>query len=175
MYTISTIAPVCHKLHASGFKLVLATGFFDLLHEEHITFLNKAKKEGDILIVAVESDGRATKLKGEGRPIETQEVRCEKVSHFADYCIKLGDDFDNFEAYDSLMQAVKPDIYAVSSHTKHLKNKTFLTEKYGGKLKVVHEWNPEVSTTKIVNSRGPAVAGQDASTTQILASTKNQL
>jgi len=80
IYTITTIAPVCAKLHAQGKKIVLATGFFDLLHQEHINFLTKAKVVGDILIVAVESDERARALKGEGRPVKSQLVRCQKVS-----------------------------------------------------------------------------------------------
>jgi len=161
-YTIKTIAPICSQLHSEEKKLVLATGFFDLLHEEHIKFLVKAKAAGDILIVAVESDERARVLKGEGRPIDPQSLRCSHVSQChsvtvvrpaVDYVIQLNDNFDHFEAYDSLMSAVRPQIYAVSSHTNHQKNKSFLAEKYGGKLVVVHEFNPEVSTTQIINSQ----------------------
>lgn len=150
-YTINTISPICLQLKASGQKIVLATGFFDLLHTEHINFLQKAKSAGTILIVAVESDLRALQTKGEGRPIETQSIRCKKVSQFADYIIALPDDFNNFDAYESLMSAIKPNIYAVSEHTTHIKSKTFLVEKYGGVLKVVHTFNPEISTTQIIN------------------------
>lgn len=174
-YTIDSIAPVCTKLHADGRTIVLATGFFDLLHEEHIRFLRKAKSAGDVLIVSVESDERARALKGEGRPIEPQSVRCQHLlelrastgsdlegsaqlrrgrsdpqSNLVDYVVALPPDFDHFEAYDSLMSAISPEIYAVSSHTTHLKSKTFLVEKYGGKLVVVHDFNPEISTTRIL-------------------------
>lgn len=152
-YTIETIIPICQNLHTKGKTIVLATGFFDLLHEEHIAFLQKAKSHGDILIVAVESDGRAMKLKGEGRPVESQVTRCQKVAKYADYVIALDDSFDNFEAYESLMKSVSPVVYAVSSHTNYQENKAFLTEKYGGKLVVVHDWNPHVSTTKILQTK----------------------
>lgn len=157
-YSIFTISPICHNLKAKGYKLVLATGFFDLLHQEHLNFLVKAKAAGDILIVGVESDKRAREVKGEGRPIETQNIRCTKVlqcegGNIVDYVIALPDDFDHYEAYDSLMATVQPDIYAVSSHTDHLKSKTFLAEKYGGELIVVHPHNSRVSTTIIVNSK----------------------
>ncbi len=160
IYTIASIAPVCNQLHAADKTIVLATGFFDLLHQEHINFLSKAKAAGDILVVAVESDERARALKGEDRPIETQTLRCTHVSQcqsdtnsspIADYVIALPPDFDHFEAYDSLMSAVRPQVYAVSSHTDHLKSKNFLVEKYGGKLVVVHEHNPAISTTQILN------------------------
>jgi cytidyltransferase-like protein len=168
-YSIATIAPICDQLHVEGKKLVLATGFFDLLHVEHINFLAKAKAVGDILIVAVESDARARATKGEGRPVEPQLVRCQHLldlrsprsdlsgrsdlqSIIVDYVIMLPADFNNFEAYDSLISAVRPTVYAVSSHTTHLKSKTFLVEKYGGKLKVVHALNLAVSTTKIIET-----------------------
>ena len=151
-YTITSIAPICNDLRSKNYKLVLATGFFDILHAEHINFLQKAKAVGDILIVAVESDERARITKGEGRPIETQQLRCQKVSNHADYVITLPSDFDHFEAYDSLMSAVKPQIYAVSSHTSHQRTKNFLVEKYGGHLQVVHEFNPSISTTKKIQS-----------------------
>jgi cytidyltransferase-like protein len=168
-YTIKSITPLCQKFHKEGKTLVLATGFFDLLHTEHLNFLRKAKAAGDILIVAVESDERARLLKGEGRPIETQQVRCAHlltlttpgvisqhnetpgISNLVDYVIALGDDFDHFESYDSLMSAIRPEVYAVSSHTNHQQNKAFLTEKYGGRLVVVHDLNPKISTTKIIS------------------------
>lgn len=152
-YTIESIAPICTKLYAEGKKVVLATGFFDLLHSEHVSFLQKAKKAGDILIVAVESDERARSLKGEGRPIDMQDDRCQKVGVYADYVIALSSDFDNFEAYDSLMSAIRPHVYAVSSHTSHQKNKAFLAEKYGGHLVVVHDHNPDISTTQILKTK----------------------
>jgi cytidyltransferase-like protein len=161
-YTISTIAPICKRLHNKGKIIVLATGFFDLFHVEHHNFLQKAKATGDILIVAVESDARASFIKGEGRPIEPQNLRCTHVAqcHSAitskltvDYVIALPTSFDNFHAYDSLISAIRPEIYAVSSHTNHLKNKTFLAEKYGGQLVVVHKFNPAVSTTSIIQSK----------------------
>lgn len=152
IYTIQAIFSICADLHTQGKTIVLATGFFDLLHSEHINFLRKAKSRGDILVVAVESDERARILKGEGRPVESQEVRCQKLLEYCDYVIALPADFDHFESYDSLMSSVKSDIYAVSSHTDYLKNKTFLAEKYGGHLEVVYDWNPEISTTKILES-----------------------
>lgn len=149
-YTITSIQTISSTLHKKGKKLVLATGFFDCLHSEHRKFLKKAKYAGDFLFIGVESDVRARALKGEGRPIESQQVRCSHLLPYADYIIALPDNFDNFVAYDSLMSAIRPNIYAVSSHTQHQKNKRTLTEKYGGQLIVVHKFNPEISTTKLI-------------------------
>jgi len=149
-YSIASIQPLAQLQRQKGKKLVLATGFFDCLHSEHLRFLTKAKATGDLLFVAVESDARALALKGEGRPIETQRVRCRHLLPYADYLIALPDGFNNFVAYESLIAAIRPDVYAVSSHTTHQKNKLFLTEKYGGKLVIVHEFNPAISTTKLI-------------------------
>ncbi len=161
-YTIGSIAPVCDSLHLQGKNIVLATGFFDLLHAEHVNFLQKAKAAGDVLVVAVESDLRAIQAKGEGRPIETQSVRCQHILDLAGklenwktglLVVTLPDDFNNFEAYDSLMAAIRPATYAVSEHTSHQNSKSFLVEKYGGHLAVVLDWNPAISTTKIIETK----------------------
>lgn len=150
-YTPQSIKSIANQLRHDGKRLVLATGFFDLLHQEHINFLTKAKLAGDILIVGVESDLRAQQVKGEGRPVESQKIRCTKVALYADYVVALSDDFNNYQSYDSLMAVIKPSVYAVSSHTSYLQTKQELTEKYGGKLQVVHEFNPDISTTQILN------------------------
>src|SRR3990172_12032671 len=55
-----------------GKKIVLVTGVFDLLHDEHRNFLKVAKKAGDFLIVGLESDTRVRALKGVGRPVHDQ-------------------------------------------------------------------------------------------------------
>lgn len=152
-YTLENIHSTIAKLRNNGKIIILATGFFDLLHAEHIKFLRKARHAGDTLVVAVESDERARALKGVGRPIEPQAVRCKKVGSYADYVITLNSDFNNPSAYESLLVAVQPDFLAVSSHSDHLDNKKTLIEKCGGKLLIVHDWNPEVSTTKIITQQ----------------------
>jgi len=150
MFTISTIKEIATDLHKKGKKIVLATGFFDLLHTEHINFLQKARAVGDVLIVAVESDERARILKGEGRPVETQAVRLKNLTPYVDYLIALDATFNNPLAFESLIAAVKPQILAVSSHTAHQDKKSALVTKYGGELRVVHTHNPDISTSKLL-------------------------
>lgn len=60
---------VADKAHREGRKVVLVTGVFDLLHQEHQAFLRAAKQAGDVLLVGLESDSRVKALKGQGRPI----------------------------------------------------------------------------------------------------------
>ncbi len=59
--------------------LTLVTGVFDLLHEEHLRFLQKAKKTADFLLVGVESDLRVRQMKGQNRPLNDQLHRLQNL------------------------------------------------------------------------------------------------
>ncbi len=144
-----------HTQKKMGKKVVLATGVFDLLHTEHKNFLEKAKKQGDILVVAIESDKRARMLKGKGRPIETERVRLKKVSSlpFVDVAFILPKDFSSLTRYMELLYQIRPDIYACSEHTLHKESKSVLVQKYGGTLKVVHDHIKGISTTDLLKKK----------------------
>jgi len=58
-------------------KKIFVNGTFDLLHEGHIALINYAKTLGDTVSVAIDSDLRVKRLKGEDRPINTQKERSE--------------------------------------------------------------------------------------------------
>ena len=60
-------------------KVVFTNGCFDILHVGHLTYLNEAKRQGDILIVGVNSDASVKRLKGESRPINTEIDRAEML------------------------------------------------------------------------------------------------
>src|SRR5260370_32126673 len=64
-------------------RVVLANGCFDLLHAGHVRYLQAARDEGDILVVAVNSDSSVRPLKGDGRPILPQEARAHLVAAVA--------------------------------------------------------------------------------------------
>lgn len=136
-------------------KIVLVSGVFDILHEEHILFLKKAKSEGDLLLLAIESDERVRLIKGISRPINSQAVRKVNLEHLkiADLVMILPEDFHKLETREKFMSIIKPDILAVSSHSSFKNEKALLVEKYGGELRVVLEHNPEVSTTKIIKKQ----------------------
>jgi len=56
-------------------KKIFVNGTFDLLHEGHIALINYAKSLGDEVNVAIDSDDRVKRLKGESRPINNQAER----------------------------------------------------------------------------------------------------
>jgi len=93
----------------AGRKIVFANGIFDLLHVGHVRYLKAARAEGDILIVAINSDASARKLKGEGRPILTERARATLVASLSavDYVIV----FDELDV-NSLLREFQPDVHA---------------------------------------------------------------
>jgi rfaE bifunctional protein nucleotidyltransferase chain/domain len=92
-----------------GQKIVLANGCFDTLHVGHTRYLEGARREGDILVVAVNSDSSACALKGPGRPILSETVRAALVGALrsVDYIVLFSE--PNVE---SLLQDLRPDVHA---------------------------------------------------------------
>jgi len=92
-----------------GQRIVLANGCFDLLHVGHVRYLGGARREGDVLVVCVNSDASECQLKGEGRPILPQQARAEVVAAVGgvDYVVLF--DEPNVEA---LLAALRPDVHA---------------------------------------------------------------
>lgn len=133
---------------------VLVTGVFDILHEEHRTFLKNAKKLG-YLMVGIESDTRVKILKGDNRPVNNQAIRIEnlKALNIADEVFLLPDNFSSPDDHRQLLFTLKPSILAVSSHSPNIDKKARLMQEIGGRVEVVHQHNPAVSTTKIIEAR----------------------
>lgn len=134
---------------------VLVTGVFDVLHQEHITFLKKAKALGGKLVVGIESDARVCRLKGEGRPVNPAPVRCRQLENLAiaDEVFVLPEAFDTSDDHRRLLAAMRPDILAVSSHSPHLPEKQQLLQEIGGTVVVVHEHNPAISSSVLLERR----------------------
>lgn len=90
-------------------RIVLANGCFDLLHVGHIRYLEGARREGDVLVVGVNSDASERALKGGGRPILPQQARAELVAalNVVDYVLI----FDEPDVA-ALLTALRPDVHA---------------------------------------------------------------
>lgn len=135
-------------------KSVLVTGVFDVLHSAHVQFLRKAQELGDILIIAIESDIRVKKMKGENRPVNNEMLRLANLVrlNITPYVFIISEKFDSNQDYTEFMKAIKPDYYAVSSHTKYIDNKRKIVESVGGKLEIVLEHDKNISTSKILDN-----------------------
>jgi len=93
----------------AGRKIVFANGVFDLLHAGHVRYLDAAREEGDVLVVGVNSDASARKLKGEGRPVLTERARASLVAALAavSYVVIFGE-LD----VQALLREFQPDVHA---------------------------------------------------------------
>ena len=67
-------------MRASGRKLVVTNGCFDLLHVGHVTYLEAARDYGDALLVGVNGDQSVQELKGPGRPLNGESDRATVVA-----------------------------------------------------------------------------------------------
>ena len=67
------------RLAADGRRLVLTNGCFDLLHTGHLALLEAAHAQGDVLVVALNSDASVRRNKGAGRPIVPEQERAEAL------------------------------------------------------------------------------------------------
>lgn len=88
-------------------SIVFTNGCFDLLHTGHLHVIKEARKQGDILIVAVNGDASVKQLKGASRPIEPLQTRMEKLSCLpeVDYIISFS------EATPlSIIEKIQPDV-----------------------------------------------------------------
>ena len=101
------------QLQAQGKRVVFTNGCFDLLHAGHINFLEEARRLGDALVVAVDSDDSVRQVKGEGRPIIGQDQRLRILAALAavDYVTVFTSD-----QLPELLATLQPDILTKGSN-----------------------------------------------------------
>ena len=92
-----------------GASIVLANGVFDTLHVGHARYLAAAKSEGEILVVAVNSDSSVRSLKGPGRPILDEHARALLVAALRDVDYVVVFPEPNVE---KLLEDLRPDVHA---------------------------------------------------------------
>lgn len=92
-----------------GRRVVLANGCFDLLHVGHVRYLEAAKREGDLLVVGVNSDASVAQLKGSGRPLLPAAERAQLVAALAavDFVVVF-----DAPTVVPLIEALRPDVHA---------------------------------------------------------------
>lgn len=90
--SLQEAAVVAEKARAEGKTIVTTNGTFDLLHAGHLFLLSEARKQGDVLMVGVNSDASVRRYKGPGRPIEPEQVRAEHIAAHADAVFIFDDD-----------------------------------------------------------------------------------
>lgn len=90
-----------------GRSIVFTNGCFDLIHVGHVRYLADAKREGDVLVVAVNSDASVRRIKPRNRPIMPEDQRAEVLAALE--CIDLVTIFDEPDP-ENLIRAILPDV-----------------------------------------------------------------
>jgi rfaE bifunctional protein nucleotidyltransferase chain/domain len=96
------------ELRGEGKSVALANGLFDILHVGHLRYLDGAASEADLLVVAINSDESARRLKGPNRPVTPQSERAELVAGFS--CVDFVTIFAD-ETVEPLLRALRPDVH----------------------------------------------------------------
>ena len=96
------------KVRAQKRKLVVTNGCFDLLHLGHVTYLEDARQQGDLLLVGINSDASVRELKGAGRPVNNEHDRAAVVA--ALQCVDAACIFTDRSALNFLVRS-EPDIW----------------------------------------------------------------
>ena len=107
--TLGELAAIVAQAKARGQRVVFANGCFDVLHGGHVSYLEDAAAQGDLLIVAVNSDRSTRGLKGEGRPFYPQEHRLEILAamEMVDYVVVFDD-----PTVTPLLEILRPHVHA---------------------------------------------------------------
>ena len=146
--TRADLRAIAAKAKTEGKKIVFTNGCFDLLHVGHLHVLREAKKLGDILIVALNSDSSVKRIKGVGRPIVPESERAELIAalEMVDY-VTLFDEPDP----QNVIQELKPDVLAKGGDwaADKIIGREFV-ESYGGKVAVIG-YLKDHSTTDIID------------------------
>jgi rfaE bifunctional protein nucleotidyltransferase chain/domain len=137
------------KLGVAGRKLVLTNGVFDLLHTGHLFYLQQARRLGDALYVAINSDQSVRALKGPSRPVMSEEQRAYALGAlwFVDGIVIFRE-----QRLVAEIRALRPDVYCKAGdytlETLNPEERAEL-EKVGAKIELL-PFLPGFSTTNLI-------------------------
>ena len=146
--TLGQLQVAVADARSHGEKVVFTNGCFDIIHAGHVSYLEQARELGDRLIVAVNSDKSVRKLKGKGRPINSQDRRMAVLAGLGavDWVVCFEDDTP-----EPLLRALKPDILVKGGdYDKKGVVGWEIVEGYGGEVRAL-DFVGDLSTTAIVS------------------------
>jgi len=139
---------IIRKEKKRGKKIVFTNGVFDILHRGHVELLEFAKSLGDLLIVGLNSDDSARRLKGEGRPYNSFNDRAYLLAalSFVDYVVGFDEDTPL-----GLIKEISPDVLVKGGDYKveEIVGADYVTSK-GGKV-VIAPYKKGYSTTSLIS------------------------
>ncbi len=145
--SLDNLKNIVQELKKKNKSIVTTNGIFDILHIGHIRYLKQAKKLGDVLIIALNSDSSTKKIKGPKRPLNNEKDRAEALASLE--CVDYVAVF-NENGPIKILEKVKPDVHVKGSDYKidQIIEK-YTVEKNNGKIILI----PEIkgySTTDLI-------------------------
>jgi rfaE bifunctional protein nucleotidyltransferase chain/domain len=144
--SLAELRKVVEAQKRRGRRIVVANGCFDLFHVGHIRYLSESAGQGDVLVVALNSDSSVRALKGAGRPLLPQRERAEILAafEFVDYITIFRE--PNVE---KVLIALKPDVHSKGSdYTVETVPERETVKSYGGTIFIAG--GPKVRSTRDV-------------------------
>lgn len=171
------IGKIVTLLKKNNHKIVLTQGVWDLIHEGHAQYLQKAKEFGDVLIVAVDTDEVVKYRKGPNRPIVPEKERVKMISHLkhVDLIVMKESKTD----HGKLIRTIRPDVLVISETTQSNKrNKSFLDEVCGEHsdfCKKIVNLEPQSTTSTTARIRLLTIKGAEDLAKELQKSIENFL
>jgi len=144
------LAPILARARR-GRTVALANGCFDLIHVGHVRLLAAAKKEADLLVVALNDDASARALKGKGRPTVPLAERMEVIAALAgvDYVTSFGE-----RTAGALLRALRPDVHVKGTDwTAETVPERDVVLAYGGRIAICGDPKRHSSTELVRSTR----------------------
>lgn len=119
------------RLRRARKKLVFTNGAFDILHAGHVTYLEFARKQGDALVVGLNSDASVRRYKGDRRPVNGQGDRARVLAALecVDYVVVFGEDEPK-----ALIGQLQPDVLVKGADWAHYVSGADIVKKNGGRV-----------------------------------------
>lgn len=155
---------VTDDLKRMGYKIVLTQGVYDMLHEGHARYLERALSYGDILVVGVDSDELTRKRKGPNRPIVPQSERLQMLAHLRSVGILTLREAKH--GLGKLIETVQPDVLITSSSTNDFgKKEVAAYKKVCGTIVTLP---PQAATSTTARVRLLTITGADELAREIM-------
>jgi D-beta-D-heptose 7-phosphate kinase/D-beta-D-heptose 1-phosphate adenosyltransferase len=116
----------------AGKKIVFTNGCFDVIHAGHVDYLEKAKKYGDILIVALNTDSSVKKIKGKTRPIVSENDRAKVVAGLG--CVDYVTFFNETTPFEIIKNLIPDILIKGADYKSHEIVGNDIVRNYGGKV-----------------------------------------
>lgn len=162
------------SLKTLGMRIVLTQGVYDLIHEGHAAYLEKAKSLGDILIVGVDSDELTKIRKGPKRPIVPQAERVNMLLHLRH--VDLVTMKEAHHGIGDIIEQVRPDVLVFSSSTPEVQREDIEGyKKYCNDIVVLP---PQATTTTTARVRNLTIEGAETlakEVSELIAKFLNQI